>query len=121
MLPFLLVVAGRSVVTLWVGKALPYSAALFAACAGWAVIRATGNALAMFLNGLGWIGVQAATALVFAVAAIAAKIFLTRVLGIVGIPLALAGAYLVTVALPYIWHVPRLLARLEVLQPAPER
>ncbi|HVW70194.1 MAG TPA: oligosaccharide flippase family protein [Steroidobacteraceae bacterium] len=118
---FLLVVAGRSVVTLWVGKALPYSAALFAACAGWAVIRATGNALAMFLNGLGWIGVQAATALVFAVAAIAAKIFLTRVLGIVGIPLALAGAYLVTVALPYIWHVPRLLARLEVLQPAPER
>ena len=100
-LSFLLVAFSQSVMHLWVGAQVGYSLALFVLCAVWATVKASGNALAMFLNGVGRIGFQAIVATVFAVVAVAAKILLVGRMGVVGVPVALAASYLVVVALPF--------------------
>jgi O-antigen/teichoic acid export membrane protein len=107
----ILVALGGPITLAWVGPDIPYSAALFAACAVWAIIKASGNALAMFLNGVGWIGFQAIVAVIFAGLAIVTRIVFARELGIIGVPVALALSYLVIVAIPYAWRVPRIFAQ----------
>ena len=96
----LLVAAGNPLVTVWVGKAVPYSFALFVGCAAWAIVKATGGTLAMFMNGLGWIGMQAVLAPIFACAAVVAKVAFAQQLGTIGIPLALLATYLLTMVVP---------------------
>lgn len=112
-LSVLLVAAGNPLLSVWLGKTVPYSFALFAGCAAWAIVKATGGALAMFMNGLGWIGMQAVLAPIFACAAVAAKVVLAQRLGTIGIPLALLATYVVTMVVPYAWHIPKLIARLD--------
>jgi O-antigen/teichoic acid export membrane protein len=107
----ILVGLSRPITMAWVGAEIPYSAALFAACAVWAVIKASGNALAMFLNGVGWIGFQAIVAVVFAVLAIVMKIVLAQELGIIGVPVALVVSYVICVGIPYALSMPRMFAQ----------
>jgi O-antigen/teichoic acid export membrane protein len=107
----LLVGFSRPITLAWVGPQVHYSLALFAICAAWAVIKAAGNALAMFLNAAGWIGFQALVAVLFACAAIPLKIGFAREFGLIGVPLALALSYIVVIAIPYAWRMPRIFAK----------
>ena len=104
-----LVIVSKPLTMAWVGPTVAYSAILFAMCATWGVIRATGNALAMFLNGVGWIGFQAAVAIIFAFLSIVCKVVFARHFGVAGIPAALALVYLVTIAIPYGVRLPKIL------------
>jgi O-antigen/teichoic acid export membrane protein len=107
-----LISVSRFVTAAWVGSRIPYSMALFVACSAWAVIKASGNALSIFLNGVGWIAFQALVAVLFAVVAVLTKIAFAQGIGLVGIPIALALSYTVTVVIPYAWRMPRLFAKL---------
>jgi O-antigen/teichoic acid export membrane protein len=109
----LLVFLSRPLTLAWVGPRVEYSMALFAVCSGWAVFKAAGNALAMFLNGVGWIRFQALVAVLFACAAIPLKVVFARELGVIGVPLALALAYVILVAVPYAWRMPTMLAKVQ--------
>ncbi len=109
----ILVAISRPLTLIWVGSGVEYSLALFAVCSGWAVLKAAGNALAMFLNGVGWIGFQALLAVLFACAVIPLKIVFARRLGVVGVPLSLALAYVIIIALPYAWRLPRIFAKVQ--------
>lgn len=107
----LLVCISRPLTLAWVGPRVEYSMALFALCSVWGVVRAAGNALAMFLNGIGWIGFQAVVAVLFACSAIPLKIVFAREFGVIGVPLALAIAYVITTAVPYTLRMPRMFAK----------
>lgn len=107
-----LVIVSRYLTTTWVGADVPYSLPLFIFGGVWAVVKASGNALSMFLNGLGWINVQAVAAIVLAIVAVAAKISFVHYFGIAGVPLAMILAYLITVVIPYSFHVPKLVTKL---------
>lgn len=107
----ILVVLSRQITLAWVGPRVLYSMSLFAVCAGWAVFKAAGNALAMFLNGVGWIGFQAVVAVLFACAAIPLKVVFARYFGVLGVPLGLALSYVVIVVIPYAFRMPRLFAK----------
>jgi O-antigen/teichoic acid export membrane protein len=109
----LLVFFSRPLTLAWVGPRVEYSMPLFAACSGWAVFKAAGNALAMFLNGVGWIRFQALVAVLFACAVIPLKVVFARELGVIGVPLALALAYVILVAAPYAWRMPAMLAKVQ--------
>ena len=104
----LLVGLSRPLTLVWVGPDVEYSVALFVMCSVWAVFKAAGNALSMFLNGVGWIGFQALVAVLFACAAIPLKVLFAQELGVIGVPLALALAYVVIVAAPYAWRMPKI-------------
>jgi O-antigen/teichoic acid export membrane protein len=104
-----LVAVSRPLILLWVGPQIPYSLALIAVCAAWGVIKTTGSALAMFLNGVGMIGFQAVTATIFSIAVVAAKVEFARAFGIIGVPLALSIVYLATNALPQALRIPKML------------
>jgi O-antigen/teichoic acid export membrane protein len=109
----ILVAFSRSLTLMWVGPGVGYSLALFAVCAGWAVFKAAGNALAMFLNGIGWIGFQALLGVLFAVAVIPLKVLFAGQFGVLGVPLALTLAYVVIIAVPYAWRMPRIFTKVE--------
>jgi O-antigen/teichoic acid export membrane protein len=106
-----LVSAGRFVTHVWVGDQVEYSAILFLLCGLWAVLRTTGNSLAMFMNGIGWIGFQAILSIPFAALAVVAKVTITRRIGIFGIPVALIAAYILALALPYSIRIPQFLSK----------
>lgn len=106
-----LVGLSRPLTLLWVGSRVDYSVALFAMFSVWGVFKATGNALSIFLNGVGWIGFQALVATLFACAVIPLKVLFARELGVIGVPLALTLAYFVIIGVPYAWRMPRIFAR----------
>lgn len=108
----LLVAVSRPLVGAWVGHRVEYSLALFAVCSGWAVLKAAGNALAMFLNGVGWIGFQALVAVLFACVVVPLKVIFAQEFGVIGVPLAVALAYVIVIVVPYAWRMPGIFARM---------
>lgn len=70
--------------------------------AAWSVVDATGNAFAMFLNGLGILRPQLIVVSLFCVLAIPLKIYLVSQVGVVGIILATLISYFLAVAIPYL-------------------
>ena len=110
----LLVALSKPLTLAWVGPRVGYSMGLFAACSAWAVLKSAGNALSMFLNGVGWIGFQAVVAALLACAAIPLKILFAWKLGVIGVPLALALGYVVIVAVPYAWRMPKIFSRTQL-------
>ena len=80
----------------WTHGEIIASSSLVLACAIWAVIEATGNAFAMFLNGTNIIQRQMVVVCSFIALVLPLKSFLTDYLvGLIGIPLATIVAYLV--------------------------
>jgi O-antigen/teichoic acid export membrane protein len=106
-----LVAGGQHLLDVWVGPGVHPSFVLIAALGVWIVMEAVGNALAMFLNGAGIVKAQVIVATSFAVTCVLLKIFLVQHMGIAGIAIGTAVAYLVTTLLPYGVLVPRWLAR----------
>lgn len=113
-----LLLAGDTLIRLWVGASLLPPPSLMLALAAWAVTAAVGNSISMFLNGAGWLTSQAVVALVVAALALAGKVWLTPHLGVAGVVWATEIAYLVFSLLPWSLFLPRVLLRLEGSSPA---
>lgn len=108
----LLVMFGHSLLNFWVGPSLQVSSLLLVSMGVLTMMSGAGESVAMFLNGTNTIRFQAMTATITCMAALAAKIFFGRWLGLPGIVLGTVLAYGVCTALPMCFFIPRLLARL---------
>ena len=103
-----LLLTGPLLLRLWVGDAVAAPFMLLLALAVWKVVEAGGNAVAVYLNGAHVIGFQVAVAFAFAVCALSLKLLLIPIYGVAGAVWATVAAYLVFVALPYAFVLPRL-------------
>jgi len=92
----------RWLIAHWTSNSVEVPVFLAMGYAAWSVLDATGNAFAMFLNGLGILRPQLIVVLLFCLVAIPLKIVLVSQIGVVGIILATLISYVLTVALPYI-------------------
>jgi len=108
-----LVAFGRWIVGVWAGPEVMPSLALLAGLGVWTVLSSMGNAVAMFLNGVGAIRFQVVVALVMAAAALSAKIVLAEKIGVPGIIWGTVIAYAVFVVVPIVVYVPSLLSSMQ--------
>ena len=106
-LSLLLVIAGPTLIGLWVGHVVTVPLSLIAALGVWKVAEAIGNALAMYLNGVGMIRIQAILGVTMALSAISLKVALVPLVGVAGVTIATVLAYGLMVLLPLAWFVPR--------------
>lgn len=106
------VVLGRPILAAWVGPAIQPSLLLLLAFGVWKVIEGGGNALAMFYNGAGLLGLQAALGVCMAVCAVLLKVLLIGRLGLPGLLVATIVSYCVFIVVPSILVVPRMLRRM---------
>ena len=108
-----LVLFGRPIIHLWVGPQIAPTLLLLLGLGVWAVLNAVGYAVAMFWNGANVVGFQVVFAVLIAVSAIIAKIFLARTIGLPGVIWGTVIAYSVFALIPTIIYLPRVLARLQ--------
>src|SRR5712691_3374482 len=80
----------------WIGETSVVPTMLVMAYALWVVFEATGNAFAMFLNGVGEVRVQVISTLLFCAIALPMKFALVAEFGIAAIVFATIIAYLIT-------------------------
>jgi O-antigen/teichoic acid export membrane protein len=78
----------------WTHGEIVVPSGLVFACAIWAVLEATGNAFAMFLNGTGIIQRQMVVVSIFIVLVLPLKFLLVDYLGLIGIPIATIIIYI---------------------------
>lgn len=108
-----LVAAGPWLISLWVGDAVQVPMTLLVVLGVWKMLEGAGLALSMFLNGAGIIRLQLLPACLTAAVALAAKPPLVQHIGVVGAPLATAGAFLALTLLPMLLLLPRILRQLK--------
>lgn len=92
----------RWLIAHWTSNNVEVPILLAVGFAAWSVLDATGNAFAMFLNGLGILRPQLIVVSLFCMVAIPLKIYLVGHIGLVGIIFASLISYLLAVALPYL-------------------
>jgi O-antigen/teichoic acid export membrane protein len=108
----LLVVLGRPIIRLWVGPQIVPSFLLLAGLASWAILSGISGALAMFLNGIGFIRVQAICSVFMAVSNVGLSIYLTRHIGISGVIYGSLVSQILCVFIPCGVFLPRVLAKI---------
>lgn len=108
----MLLLLSHKLLRLWVGPRIHPSPLLLVGLAVWVVICASGDALAMFLNGGEVVRFQVIVASSFGIACVSVKILFVRHFGIAGVPWATISTYLVLNALPCALYVPSLLRRI---------
>jgi O-antigen/teichoic acid export membrane protein len=91
-----LLLASQWIFKTWIGETSVVPTMLVIACALWVILEATGNAFAMFLNGIGKVRVQVISTLLFCVIALPLKFALVANYGVAGIVFATIVAYLIT-------------------------
>lgn len=96
-----LVMLGERLVEIWTGNAVNVSLVLLAAYGSWAVLDATGNALAMFLNGCGVVKPQVFTVIIFVIVSIPAKFFSISNFGLEAMIVVQALIYLLITSVAY--------------------
>ena len=96
-----LVTLGEHLIQIWTGNAVNISLTLLAAYGGWAILDATGNALAMFLNGCGIVKPQVFTVIVFVIFSIPAKLFSISNFGLEAMIIGQALIYLLITSVSY--------------------
>jgi hypothetical protein len=104
-----LLLAAPTLIKHWVASAITPAPYLLLSLAIWKVVEAGGNAVAMFLNGAGVIGLQVAVAVSTAIFALALKLVLIPGLGVAGAVWATVIAYMAIAAIAYAIFIPRLL------------
>ena len=114
-----LVVFGVEIVHLWVGSSVTPAFWLLLGLGAWAVLTAAGNALAMFLNGVNLITVQAISAVVMATTALVGKIVFGGIFGLPGVIWGTVTAYTLFTVIPFAILTPRLLRRVDAVTPRP--
>ena len=96
-----LLLVGERLVEIWTGNAVNVSLVLLAAYGSWAILDATGNALAMFLNGCGIVKPQVFTVIVFVILSIPAKLFSISKFGLEAMIIVQALIYLLITTVAY--------------------
>jgi O-antigen/teichoic acid export membrane protein len=107
-----LVLFAVPIVHLWVGPNVTPSPALLIPLGIWSVLNALGSAVAMLLNGLNKLRVQAILAIMMGVTGIVVKVALARVLGVSGVVWGTVLVYTVWIAVPFAIWVPRILSQM---------
>ena len=92
---------GERIVDLWTENTVRIPLVLLGAYGSWAILDATGNALAMFLNGCGIVRAQVVTVLIFVLASLPAKLFLISKFGLVAMVAGQALIYLLVTSASY--------------------
>jgi O-antigen/teichoic acid export membrane protein len=108
---FVLLAASQSLFGLWVGPDLVPSWPLAVGFAVWAVVQAGGNAVAMYLNGSNALILELCLSLALVAIGTPLKILLCVKIGAVGVVWGQVIAYVLVVALPLVFFMPRLLAK----------
>lgn len=116
LLSSLFVALGPTLIHWWVGDIVLVPFTLILGLGVWKVMEAVGNSMAMLLNGLNEIGVQALLAVLSAVVSIGMKIWMVDRFGLAGVILATIVTYSLF-ALPWLgWMVKIALQRIEKRQ-----
>ncbi len=113
-----LTIFGERIIVVWAGPNVRPSFGLVIGLAVWCVLGSLGNTLAMFLNGLGILGFQMSCGILVAIAAIVGKVVLAGVFGTAGIVWGTILGYACFIGVPYLFYVPRLLARMHNQHPS---
>ena len=108
----LLLIVGRWLLHLWVGPEIAPSTSLLWSLAFFVVVTAVGNAIAMFLNGAGFVAVQLAAGAVMAFVALGLKVVLAPLYGVSGVVWATVGSYLLFTIVPLAIYARHLLTKL---------
>lgn len=108
----LLFLFGSPIVKMWTGPEIMPSKSLLLALGVWTVFQSVGNAVAMFLNGIGVIKFQVLTAVFMGGSAVVLKIILSEAIGLPGVVWATVIAYLFCVIIPMAIYVPKLLSNI---------
>jgi O-antigen/teichoic acid export membrane protein len=93
--------AAPSLVSWWTRGAIDVPPLLLALAAFWAVLEATGNALAMYLNGVNIVRQQFVVVMLFCVIGVPLKVAAAVHFGAIGLVATTIAAYLLTTLLPY--------------------
>ena len=107
-----LVTLGLPIISLWVGPLVVPPFPLLVGFGIWVVLNAVGTTVAMLLNGAHEIRLQAASAVIMAVANVAFSIWLTSRVGVAGVIWGTVVTYSLFVLAPMAVYVPRVLRRI---------
>ena len=100
-----LLFAGPTLLRLWVGGRLPFDSALGLGLSLWCLCEAWNAGVAPYLNGTMRIKLQLLAAITYAPVSIGLRFALVPLIGVAGIPLGSAVAYLLTNVLPVALHL----------------
>ena len=118
LLALLFVVAGPVLLRWWVGAAVSPPFSLLVALGIWKIVESVGSTVAMFLNGVNEIAIQAAFAVVAATASVALRIWWAPRFGVTGVMAGTIAAYLLF-AVPFLGYAIRhALVRIAARPPA---
>jgi O-antigen/teichoic acid export membrane protein len=106
-----LCLTARPLLRLWVGNDLGSPTALLVGLAIWTVLNASGHSLAMFLNGVGALRLQAACALAMTAVVLVLKVLLARSWGLSGVVWGNIAGFTILDTVPMAVFVPWLLTR----------
>jgi O-antigen/teichoic acid export membrane protein len=109
----ILVLFGAPIMHLWVGDKVVPAFQLLLALGILSVIMAVSNALAMFMNGLNFLGLQVIGGSIMAVTNIGLKIVFAGRIGVSGVAYATVVAQVLCVLIPCLVYVPRVLRTVE--------
>jgi O-antigen/teichoic acid export membrane protein len=104
-----LVIMGPQILRLWVGPQVVPSALLLVGLGIWALLNSLSGTLAMFLNGVGFIRIQAICSALMAISNVTLSIYLTHHIGISGVIYGTIVSQLVFMLIPYSFYLPKLL------------
>lgn len=110
----LLVLFGRQLLDLWVGPSIQVSTSVLVGLAAWLVLGSCGTTAAMFLNGVGKTKIQAFLALIMTIGNVGLSILLCRQIGIAGAIWGTVISYLLAVAIPLAFLIPRMLQEINL-------
>lgn len=109
-----IVIAARPLIALWVGGEVDPAFALILGFGVWVVLNAAGTSVAMFLNGLGNIRLQALSAVAMAGTNVLLSVALTARFGVAGVIWGTVLSYGGLTILPMVVYVRRILRHLPV-------
>lgn len=104
---FVLLLMSHRVIDWWVGPKIHPPLLLLIGLAVWTTMESCGSALSVFMNGAGLVRFQIALSGLFGVCCLAAKVYLTRRFGIVGLPWATIVTWGLITLLPSLAYLNR--------------
>ena len=107
MLAIMSVILGPRIISAWVGNSVSVDWKLLAGLALWKVLEVWGACGAFLLNGAGKLGLQAWINSLTAAAAISAKLYFVKTMGVAGAPWATCVAFGLFTILPYTLYISR--------------
>jgi O-antigen/teichoic acid export membrane protein len=104
-----LVIMGPQILRLWVGPQVVAPALLLVGLGSWALLTSLCGTLAMFLNGVGFVRMQAICSALMAVSNVTLSIYLTHRIGISGVIYGTIVSQIIFMLIPYSFYLPKLL------------